>query len=78
MAFMISMPPDFKVGDTAECTVDGKPTTLTWRDGVTLVIGADDARAIAHIELSDDAISFICADEHGDAPAIIVVPGGEE
>src|SRR5437870_1164716 len=46
---IISMPITYKMGDTAPARVDGKWTTLTWRDARTLVVGETDARRILDV-----------------------------
>ena len=40
----------FKIGDTAECKINGKPERLTWRDAETLVIEPDDVHTIEYGE----------------------------
>ena len=41
--FMISMPRTFRVGDTADCRINGNPRHLTWLDEDTLVIEPGDS-----------------------------------
>lgn len=56
----VAMPKTFKVGDTADCQINGKPERLTWRDNDTLVIEPDDARKIASVYRSRGLIHFTC------------------
>lgn len=58
--FMISMPAAFKVGDTADCRINGKPARLTWRDEDTLVIEPGDARKIFSVRPAHDVTYFVC------------------
>lgn len=60
--FMIHMPEDFKVGDTAACRINGEPQRVTWRDQNTLVIEPDDARQIFHTETDGELRCFMCGD----------------
>jgi hypothetical protein len=60
--FMIHMPKTFKVGDTADCRINGDPQRVTWRDKNTLVIEPDDVRTIVTSVIEDDLIGFICGD----------------
>jgi len=57
---MISMPTTFKVGDTQDCRINGKPERLTWRDEDTAVIEPGDARKIVSVNRSRDLIHFVC------------------
>lgn len=70
MAFLISMPKTFKVGDTADCRINKKPARVTWRDKHTLVIEPDDARRIVDLRSSGDLLYFACTDADGTAPHI--------
>ena len=70
MAFLISMPKTFKVGDTAPCRINQKPAQITWRDKDTLVIEPGDARRIVHYQQSGDLQDFACADADGTTPII--------
>jgi len=63
--FLISMPTTFKVGDTEDCRINGKPEKITWRDRNTLVIEPNDARQILNVERTGDMLSFSCASEDG-------------
>ena len=72
MAFVISMPSTFKVGDTAECRINREPALVTWRDKDTLVIAPDDARRIVFMRRDRDLIDFACTDADGTAPYISV------
>jgi hypothetical protein len=75
--FMMHMPENFKIGDSADCNINGEPARLTWRDKDTLVIGEDDARAILTTLVENGLRYFFCSDrgvpahQHG----IEVVPG---
>jgi hypothetical protein len=60
--FMIAMPKDFTVGQTADCRINGKPQRLTWRDEDTLVIEPGDARKILTAHRSRELIHFACGD----------------
>jgi hypothetical protein len=70
MAFYISMPLSFKIGDTCECEINFEPKRVTWRNQDTLVIEPDDARHIVQISRDDKLISFFCTDADGTAPHI--------
>jgi hypothetical protein len=70
MAFFISMPPDFKIGETRDCKINKQPERLTWRDKGTLVIEPNDARKIVHMHRQSDCIQFACADADGTEPII--------
>jgi hypothetical protein len=76
--FVMHMPESFKIGDSADCNINGEPVRLTWRDKNTLVIGDDDARAILTSHVENGLRCFFCgdrgvpADQHG----IDVVPDG--
>jgi hypothetical protein len=71
MAFFLSMPLDFKVGDTCNCSINFAPKRVTWRDPNTLVIEPDDARRIVQIARDSELINFIRADADGEAPEIV-------
>ena len=60
--FMIHMPKAFKVGDTADCRINGEPKQLTWRDENTLVIEPGDARTIVTRVTEGDLTCFMCGD----------------
>jgi hypothetical protein len=77
MTFMISMPADFRVGETRDCRINKKPMQVTWRDNNTLVIEPDDAREIVFKERSDNLITFVCADADGSRPHISLPTEGE-
>ncbi len=55
------MPLAFKIGDTQDCRINGKPERLTWRDEDTLVIEPDDARKIVSLSRDRRLIHFVCA-----------------
>lgn len=44
--FFISLPKQFKIGDTVDCRINLRPARVTWRDADTLVIEPADPRAI--------------------------------
>jgi hypothetical protein len=71
MAFFISMPADFKVGETRDCRINFGPARVTWRNNDTLVIEPDDARKIVFVERRGETISFACSDVDDTAPSII-------
>lgn len=61
--FVITMPPTFKIGDTADACINGEQKRLTWRDTDTLVIEPDDVRTIEAVKSSlDGSQMFICSD----------------
>jgi hypothetical protein len=60
--FLINMPLDFKIGDTADCKINKKPARVTWRNQHTLVIEPDDARQIFHVETDNLMHTFFCGD----------------
>ena len=76
--FVMHMPEDFKLGDSADCRINGEPARLTRRDKNTLVIGEDDVRAILTTHIENGLRCFFCGDR--DVPAhqhgIDIVPGG--
>jgi hypothetical protein len=76
--FMMHMPEDFKIGDSADCHINGEPARLTWRDKDTLVIGEDDVRTILTTHIENGLRCFFCGDR--DVPAhqhgIDIVPDG--
>jgi hypothetical protein len=59
---MMHMPCDFKVGETQDCWINGKPARLTWRDANHLVIEPDDVGPIVAISKAGDLIAFTCGD----------------
>jgi hypothetical protein len=62
--FAVSMPLDFKIGETRSCSINGKPATLTWRDATHLVICDTDVREILALHRDTDAgrLRFHCGD----------------
>lgn len=60
--FIIHMPTAFKVGDTADCRINGEAQRLTWRDENTLVIEPDDAHMIVSRVTDGELICFMCGD----------------
>jgi len=73
--FVMQMPESFKLGDTAICKVNGKPTALTWRSPQTLVIGTTDARHIVRTHIEDGMRVLICGDADGTEYGVEEVPG---
>jgi hypothetical protein len=64
--FIIPMPKTFKVGDTADVRINGRPERVTWRDAKTLVIEPDDARYILAVNPGPgDLDTFCCCDPDG-------------
>jgi hypothetical protein len=58
---IINFPRSFKLGDTADCRINGKARRVTWRDKHMLVIEPDDARPIvAQQDDGGDLICFVC------------------
>lgn len=60
--FFLSMPNDFKVGQSAECRINGRPARVTWQNQKTLVIEPDDARSILSVTKDGDLLHFTCGD----------------
>jgi len=60
--FFISMPRDFKVGETADCRINKKPARVTWRDVGHLVIEPGDVRVIMAVDKEGELIQFVCGD----------------
>ena len=58
--FFISMPRDFKVGDTADCRINKKPARVTWRDANHFE--PDDVRVIMAVDKEGELIQFFCSD----------------
>jgi hypothetical protein len=61
--FFISMPKSFKVGDTANCRINGENACLRWRDADHLVIEPDDVRPIIAIDREGSLTSFMCGEQ---------------
>jgi hypothetical protein len=61
--FIVHMPKDFKVGDTADCRINSILQRVTWRDETTLVIEPDDARTIVGRMIERTQVCFICGDQ---------------
>jgi hypothetical protein len=76
--FMMTMPTTFKVGDTADCSINKKPARLTWRDAKTLVIEPDDARVIFRSATENGLTTFFCGDsgDTQDSATVEVQDGG--
>jgi hypothetical protein len=70
MAFIIDFPLSFKIGDTADCHINGQPKRVTWRDEGTMVILPDDARTIQRSFSSGGLRTFICT--NAGVPAVKV------
>jgi hypothetical protein len=60
--FIINMPRDFKIGDTADCCINHEPARVTWRDADHLVIEPSDVRPIVGFAKEDDLLHFACGD----------------
>jgi hypothetical protein len=60
--FCIAMAKSFKIGDTADCRINGQKARLHWRDADHLVIEPDDVRPILAINREGDLTSFMCGD----------------
>ena len=74
--FMIHMPKDFRLGDTADVRINLEPKRLTWRDADTLVIEPGDERKIHQSFEENDLLCFICGDPEGDdPPTVFGAPG---
>jgi hypothetical protein len=75
--FMINMPKSFKVGETADCRIDGEPARVTWRRPNELVIEPDDVRRIFHADVGDNNLRcFMCGDAGAKKASIYRTPGG--
>lgn len=74
MAFIISMPKSFKVGDSAPVTINGNKTTLTYEDAATLRIGATDRRIIRTVHDQGNLNGFLCTDADGTLDVNVVQP----
>jgi hypothetical protein len=75
--FTTCMPVTFKVGDTADCKINGWPQRLTWRDAKTLVIEPDDARTILDQWTDGELVHFTCGNAANEpqGPFTITRPG---
>jgi hypothetical protein len=60
--FFVSMPKDFKVGDTVDCRINREPARVTWRDVDHLVIEPGDVRVIMAVNKEGGLIDFVCGD----------------
>jgi len=74
--FIVHMPLDFKVGDSADVRINKKPTRLTWCDEHTLVIDDNDARRIVTMQIQGDLRCFICGDADGEQYSLEEAPDG--
>ena len=74
--FMIYMPTNFRVGDSAACRINRKPQRVTWRDQNTLVIEPDDARQIFHTETDGKLRCFMCGDAGAKKASVFRSPDG--
>jgi hypothetical protein len=63
--FLISMPLDFKVGDTANVRIKKKPAMVRWSDSETLIIDDMDIRKVLDSRVHDGLRKFVCADSDG-------------
>jgi len=63
--FFISMPLDFKVGDTAKVRINKKPAMVRWSDSETLIIDDMDIRRILDSRVHEGLRNFVCADTNG-------------
>ena len=72
--FFISLPASVRVGDTADCKINGEPRKVTWRDTDTLVIEPSDARRIVMIDQAGDLRSFVCSDADDSSDFTIIQP----
>jgi hypothetical protein len=60
--FMLHMRNTFKVGDSANCKINGEPARVTWRDANHLVIEPNDVRPIVSCTDDGKLICFMCGD----------------
>lgn len=60
--FIITMPYDFKVGETRDVNINGKPSRVTWKEQRVMVIEPDDERDILAAATDDVGIEFLCND----------------
>jgi hypothetical protein len=57
----IEMPPNFAIGDHADCYTNHQPVRIHWQSATVLVIEPNDRRVIIHTEISDGGERiFIC------------------
>ena len=77
--FLLSLPLSVKVGDTVDCTINGQPKQVTWRDTETLVIEPDDARTVIDVHDDGKLRYFTCGDrpEDGGVGGISIIRPGE-
>jgi hypothetical protein len=73
--FIMHMPENFKIGDSADCRINNEPTRLTWRDEKTLVIGDNDARTIVTTHIENNLRCFVCGDADDTQYGVEEVPG---
>jgi hypothetical protein len=69
--FVIAMPAEFKIGETYDCQINGKPARVTWRDNDHLVIEPGDVRQIVRMSREGGLINFACGDADGTLPDIV-------
>jgi hypothetical protein len=74
--FMISMPLDFKIGETRDCRINDEPARVTWRNQHTLVIEPDDVRQILHTETDGKLRCFMCGDAGAKKASLYRSPDG--
>ena len=64
--FCISLRVSVKIGDTADCRINGEPRKVTWRDDKTLVIEPGDARTIIDVHGDGKLRFFTCGNAVAD------------
>ncbi len=66
--FILTMPSDFRIGETAPCQINGAPATVMSRDQDTMIIGPDtdavDERQILRVSQDGKLTTFFCADKY--------------
>ena len=60
--FILTMPIQFRIGDTRSVEINGEYNYVTWLDQDTLRIGGQDRRTIERTTESDDTRTFSCGD----------------
>jgi hypothetical protein len=60
--FIIHLPANVHIGDTASVRINREPARVTWRDAQTLVIEPNDARRINVFLEKSDMNTLICSD----------------
>jgi hypothetical protein len=64
--FIMHLPSSFKIGETADVTINGRTQRLTWTDVHTLTIEPNDRRRILTKEDDGELITFVCSDSEKD------------